>query len=177
MLDRRQFLTNSIALGGAFSLGALATPAFGSNQLVLTAEVSNTSPARDSIPETPRSIAGWSPSAAALLGIDKFSDDEKSFEISVLSGSGELVQGMRPYAACYGGHQFGSWARQLGDGRAISLGETNGWEIQLKGAGKTPYSRNGDGRAVLRSSLREYLCSEFTSSPHRTSLNLAHKCI
>lgn len=63
------------------------------------------------------------------------------------------------------GHQFGNWAGQLGDGRAISLGESvnaegQRWELQLKGAGRTPYSRNADGRAVLRSSVREYLCSE-----------------
>jgi len=72
---------------------------------------------------------------------------------------------MEPYAARYGGHQFGTWAGQLGDGRAITLGEivaTDGsrQELQLKGAGKTPYSRTADGRAVLRSSLREFLCSE-----------------
>ena len=84
---------------------------------------------------------------------------------------------MRPYAARYGGHQFGHWAGQLGDGRAITLGElvgheaviqgpygspppTGRWELQLKGAGPTPYSRTADGRAVLRSSVREFLCSE-----------------
>ena len=72
---------------------------------------------------------------------------------------------MAPYAACYGGHQFGTWAGQLGDGRAISLGEVvnaagQRWELQLKGAGATPYSRSADGRAVLRSSIREFLCSE-----------------
>ncbi|WP_240935742.1 protein adenylyltransferase SelO [Hymenobacter sp. HDW8] len=80
--------------------------------------------------------------------------------------AGNLVtDSMKPFAARYGGHQFGHWAGQLGDGRAISLGElkaTNDstWEIQLKGAGPTPYSRRADGRAVLRSSLREFLCSE-----------------
>jgi uncharacterized protein with ACT and thioredoxin-like domain len=73
--------------------------------------------------------------------------------------------GMEPYAACYGGHQFGNWAGQLGDGRAITLGEVvnergERWELQLKGAGPTPYSRTADGRAVLRSSIREFLCSE-----------------
>jgi uncharacterized protein YdiU (UPF0061 family) len=72
---------------------------------------------------------------------------------------------MQPYAANYGGHQFGNWAGQLGDGRAITLGEAlnargERWELQLKGAGPTPYSRNADGRAVLRSSIREFLCSE-----------------
>lgn len=70
-----------------------------------------------------------------------------------------------PYAQCYGGHQFGVWAGQLGDGRAITLGEIlnsrgERWELQLKGAGKTPYSRFADGLAVLRSSIREFLCSE-----------------
>ena len=71
---------------------------------------------------------------------------------------------MRPFAMCYGGHQFGNWAGQLGDGRAITLGEvqsTHGlFSLQLKGAGLTPYSRTADGLAVLRSSLREYVCSE-----------------
>lgn len=72
---------------------------------------------------------------------------------------------MRPYASRYGGHQFGHWAGQLGDGRAINLGElalSSGsfQALQLKGAGPTPYSRGADGRAVLRSSIREFLCSE-----------------
>src|SRR5690606_3381217 len=70
-----------------------------------------------------------------------------------------------PYAAAYGGHQFGTWAGQLGDGRAITLGEAiapdgQRLELQLKGAGPTPYRRRADGRAVLRSSVREFLCSE-----------------
>jgi uncharacterized protein YdiU (UPF0061 family) len=76
-----------------------------------------------------------------------------------------LLDGMEPYAMCYGGHQFGNWAGQLGDGRAINLGEVvnargEHWALQLKGAGPTPYSRTADGLAVLRSSIREYLCSE-----------------
>ncbi len=75
--------------------------------------------------------------------------------------SGNLApQGARPLAGVYSGHQFGQWAGQLGDGRAILLGEVAGQEIQLKGAGLTPYSRMGDGRAVLRSSIREFLGSE-----------------
>ena len=80
--------------------------------------------------------------------------------------SGTLtLEGSTPLAHRYGGHQFGYWAEQLGDGRAHLLGEYvnhNGerWEIQLKGSGKTPYSRDGDGRAVIRSSVREFLCSE-----------------
>ena len=82
----------------------------------------------------------------------------------VLAGN-RVAQGMAPYASCYGGHQFGNWAGQLGDGRAITLGEVENargeiWELQLKGAGPTPYSRRADGRAVLRSSLRELVCSE-----------------
>ena len=75
-----------------------------------------------------------------------------------------VLPGSDPLASVYSGHQFGQWAGQLGDGRAILLGELatahGGMEIQLKGAGRTPYSRMGDGRAVLRSSIREYLCSE-----------------
>ncbi len=76
----------------------------------------------------------------------------------------KLMEGMAPYAMCYGGHQFGNWAGQLGDGRAINLGEVVTEKVhqtlQLKGAGATPYSRHADGLAVLRSSIREYLCSE-----------------
>ena len=72
-----------------------------------------------------------------------------------------VIAGTRPLASVYSGHQFGQWAGQLGDGRALLLGDTaNGLEVQLKGAGLTPYSRMGDGRAVLRSSIREFLCSE-----------------
>jgi len=75
-----------------------------------------------------------------------------------------VLPGMRPLASVYSGHQFGHWAGQLGDGRAILVGELPGphgsLEVQLKGAGLTPYSRMGDGRAVLRSSIREFLCSE-----------------
>ncbi|XP_014817531.1 PREDICTED: UPF0061 protein azo1574, partial [Calidris pugnax] len=78
---------------------------------------------------------------------------------------GRVIVGSVPLAHRYGGHQFGVWAGQLGDGRAHLIGVyTNRhgerWELQLKGSGKTPYSRNGDGRAVLRSSVREFLCSE-----------------
>ncbi len=83
--------------------------------------------------------------------------------LNALTGSG-VLPGSEPLASVYSGHQFGQWAGQLGDGRAILLGElqtpSGNHEIQLKGAGKTPYSRMGDGRAVLRSSIREYLCSE-----------------
>jgi serine/tyrosine/threonine adenylyltransferase len=98
-------------------------------------------------------IIGWSDQCAKLLGVVR--DDVKLTE--VLSGNSMPE---KPYSARYGGHQFGHWAGQLGDGRAITLGEVNNFEVQLKGAGLTPYSRQGDGRAVLRSSLREFICSE-----------------
>ena len=79
-------------------------------------------------------------------------------------GGNEVVEGMKPYSQRYGGHQFGNWAHQLGDGRAITLGEVElsdeVLELQLKGSGVTPYSRFSDGKAVLRSSIREFLCSE-----------------
>lgn len=83
--------------------------------------------------------------------------------VNVLAGN-LVPEGMRPFAACYGGHQFGTWAGQLGDGRAMGLGDVEGpggrLELQLKGAGPTAYSRRADGRAVLRSSIREFICSE-----------------
>ena len=99
---------------------------------------------------------------AELLGITKEDTQSKDF-LNVFSGN-EVLPRSTPYAMCYGGHQFGHWAGQLGDGRAINLGEAEynnqRWAIQLKGAGATPYSRTADGLAVLRSSIREYLCSE-----------------
>lgn len=110
----------------------------------------------------PRLVA-YSPEVAALLGLD--AAYVNSPEFAQVFGGNALLDGMQPYAANYGGHQFGHWAGQLGDGRAITLGETvnasaERWELQLKGAGPTPYSRTADGRAVLRSSIREFLCSE-----------------
>jgi uncharacterized protein YdiU (UPF0061 family) len=89
----------------------------------------------------------------------------ESQEFAEVFAGNRLLPGMEPSAACYGGHQFGNWAGQLGDGRAILLGELvtsrgEHWELQLKGAGPTPYSRRADGRAVMRSSVREFLCSE-----------------
>ncbi|MEO6173278.1 MAG: protein adenylyltransferase SelO, partial [Arenimonas sp.] len=103
-------------------------------------------------------------SAVAEL-LDLAESDIRSDEFLNAFSGNTLLPGMEPYAANYGGHQFGHWAGQLGDGRAISLGEVitknhQRWELQLKGAGPTPYSRHADGRAVLRSSLREFLCSE-----------------
>ncbi len=114
-------------------------------------------------PVTAPKLIAHSAEVAELLGIDAESVDTDFF--AQVFGGNEPVPGMQPYAANYGGHQFGNWAGQLGDGRAISLGETlnsagERWELQLKGAGPTPYSRGADGRAVLRSSVREFLCSE-----------------
>lgn len=108
-------------------------------------------------------LIAYSPEVASLLGFS--TDDVQSPEFAQVFAGNHLVAGMQPYAANYGGHQFGSWAGQLGDGRAITLGESlnaqgQRWELQLKGAGPTPYARHADGRAVLRSSLREFLCSE-----------------
>lgn len=119
-------------------------------------------------PVLEKALVGWSPSCAALFDLETSrypNTDETKSIVDVLGGFGSLWPGMTSYAMCYGGHQFGGWAGQLGDGRAISLGEyinkkNERWEIQLKGAGKTPYSRFADGRAVLRSSIREFLCSE-----------------
>ena len=109
----------------------------------------------------PRLLA-WTEDLARQIGIDTCVPAD--LRAQVFAGN-TLVEGMQPWASNYGGHQFGHWAGQLGDGRAISLGEAvnaNGerFELQLKGAGPTPYSRGSDGRAVLRSSVREFLCSE-----------------
>jgi uncharacterized protein YdiU (UPF0061 family) len=105
-------------------------------------------------------LHAWSDALGELLGLTRPGPEA----VEVLAGN-RVLAGMQPYAARYGGHQFGHWAGQLGDGRAITLAEmlaTDGsrQELQLKGAGKTPYSRTADGRAVLRSSLREFACSE-----------------
>ena len=110
----------------------------------------------------PRLLA-WSDDTGALLGIRRPAA-AGGLATEVLGGN-RVLPGMQPYAARYGGHQFGHWAGQLGDGRAITLGEVitpvgRRQELQLKGAGRTPYSRTADGRAVLRSSLREFMCSE-----------------
>jgi len=119
-------------------------------------------------------LLGWSQTLGGELGIALPADAE------VLAGN-RVLPGMKPYAARYGGHQFGTWAGQLGDGRAITLAEIiaadgSRQELQLKGAGRTPYSRTADGRAVLRSSLREFVCSEamhFLGVPTTRALSLA----
>ena len=120
-------------------------------------------------------LLGWSDVLAAQLGLTRPSAEA----VEVLGGN-RVLPAMKPYAARYGGHQFGHWAGQLGDGRAISLGELlaadgTRQELQLKGAGRTPYSRTADGRAVLRSSLREFACSEamhFLGVPTTRALSL-----
>lgn len=103
-----------------------------------------------------------SPSMINNLGLN--SNDSKSEDFLNIFSGNQVFKNTKPYAMCYGGHQFGNWAGQLGDGRAINLFEihhnNNQWQVQLKGAGETPYSRTADGLAVLRSSVREYLCSE-----------------
>lgn len=108
------------------------------------------------------SLISASPEAAALIGLSV--EDFQHNDFTQVFAGQKMLNGMQPYACCYGGHQFGNWAGQLGDGRAINLGEVQTadghWSLQLKGAGPTPYSRRADGLAVLRSSIREYLCSE-----------------
>lgn len=125
-------------------------------------------PDRFGVPVTPTPLAGSrligvSPSAAGL--IDLSPDDLAQPALSKGLSGRVLLPGSEPVAMAYAGHQFGHLVPQLGDGRAIILGEVETaagehWELQLKGAGLTPFSRDGDGRAVLRSTIREYLCSE-----------------
>ncbi|MFO1248195.1 MAG: YdiU family protein [Alphaproteobacteria bacterium] len=103
------------------------------------------------------------PKAAVLIGMDPAAFNDPAFT-QVFSGHAPLGD-FTPLAMVYSGHQFGVWAGQLGDGRALLIGQVRGiggalWDIQLKGAGQTPYSRFADGRAVMRSTIREYLCSE-----------------
>jgi len=128
------------------------------------------------IPSDPKLLHA-SEDVAELIGLNA-EDVQSSDFLHVFSGA-KVLEGARPYAMCYGGHQFGSWAGQLGDGRAINLVEVKHndrhWTLQLKGAGETPYSRTADGLAVLRSSLREHLCSEamyYLGVPTSRSLSL-----
>ncbi len=114
-------------------------------------------------PVTAPSLVVYAREVAELLNLDSAACQTDEF-VQLFVGN-RLLPGMDPYASCYGGHQFGNWAGQLGDGRAINLGEIinrkgERWTLQLKGAGPTPYARQADGLAVLRSSLREFLCSE-----------------
>ena len=112
-------------------------------------------------PKNP-SLVHVSPQMLEAVGLTE--QDAKSEEfLNVFSGK-TIYENTKPFAMCYAGHQFGNFAGQLGDGRAINLFEVENdgqhWALQLKGAGRTPYSRGADGLAVLRSSVREYLCSE-----------------
>lgn len=113
------------------------------------------------VPENP-TLVHVSPQMLEAVGLTAANAQSEEF-LNVFSGA-EVYAETQPFAMCYAGHQFGNFAGQLGDGRAINLFEVeNGdehWALQLKGAGKTPYSRGADGLAVLRSSVREYLCSE-----------------
>ncbi|SNR90451.1 YdiU family protein [Flavobacterium sp. ov086] len=127
-------------------------------------------------PSNPQLIHA-SEEVAELVGITSDEIQSESF-LNVFSGK-EILPETRPYAMCYAGHQFGNWAGQLGDGRAINLAEVENdnqfFTLQLKGAGKTPYSRTADGLAVLRSSVREYLCAEamyYLGIPTTRSLSL-----
>ena len=126
---------------------------------VMSACYSFVEPTRVAAPK----LVAFSSEVAALLDLS----DEAclSDDFTQVFAGNQLLAGMQPHAQCYGGHQFGNWAGQLGDGRAINLGEIinqqgNHYALQLKGSGATPYSRTADGLAVLRSSVREFLCSE-----------------
>lgn len=125
---------------------------------VRNAAFSRVSPTQTASPQ----LLAVSGDVAAMLGLEN--DAQSEDFLNAMSGN-LVTPEMDPYAACYGGHQFGNWAGQLGDGRAIALGEVETESdghltLQLKGSGRTPYSRGADGRAVLRSSVREFLCSE-----------------
>ena len=116
----------------------------------------------EKVGEIPRLVHA-NPAAAELLDLDPAVFRDPQF-VEVVSGH-RALEGFPPLAMVYSGHQFGVWAGQLGDGRALLIGQVRNrrgelWDIQLKGAGKTPYSRFGDGRAVMRSTIREYLASE-----------------
>ena len=126
---------------------------------VVDASYSFVEPKKPSDPE----LVHASVEVAQVLGITP--QDIKSEEFSDIFSGAQSIEGAKPYAMRYGGHQFGHWAGQLGDGRAINLAQVDvadgsNWTLQLKGAGPTPYSRSADGLAVLRSSIREHLCSE-----------------
>lgn len=113
------------------------------------------------IAPTPLSNPYWVGQSAAVAQLLNLPPDWYALEDALHAFTGNrLLDGTHALASVYSGHQFGHWAGQLGDGRAILLGELNGQEIQLKGTGLTPFSRRGDGRAVLRSSIREFLGSE-----------------
>lgn len=126
---------------------------------VRDAHFSRVAPTKTGSPE----LIGVSQEVVDLIGLTTAQVESEEF-LEVVTGN-RLLDGMDSFAMRYGGHQFGNWAGQLGDGRAINLGEivtsnAGRQTLQLKGAGRTPYSRTADGLAVLRSSIREFLCSE-----------------
>lgn len=103
-------------------------------------------------------LLSFNSAAAELINLDPTEATKPEF-IAYFNGE-RAWSGTQPISMLYAGHQFGTYVPQLGDGRAMILGETQGWELQLKGSGPTPFSRGSDGRAVIRSTVREYLCSE-----------------
>ena len=151
---------NSLNFDNQFTRNLPADPnAVNSRRQVRNACYSRVQPTSVADPK----LIAWSREVAELLEIE--GDPFASSDVAQVFGGNRVLPGMDPFAMCYGGHQFGNWAGQLGDGRAINLGEVlnrrgQRWMLQLKGAGPTPYSRTADGLAVLRSSVREFLCSE-----------------
>lgn len=150
-----------LTFSNRFSRELSADTANGKHPRSVRAAFSRVDPITTSSPE----LVAVSEPLARDLGITLPADSAAEHEFAAVFSGNRLLEGMDPYAMCYGGHQFGNWAGQLGDGRAIALGEIetpsgDHQTLQLKGAGPTPYSRSADGLAVLRSSIREFLCSE-----------------
>jgi len=112
----------------------------------------------DPLPLDEPYLISFNPEAAKLIDLDSNSGDDPRF-VSLLNGT-FIPKGSQYFAMCYAGHQFGHYNPWMGDGRAINLGTVLGWNLQLKGSGETLYSRTADGRAAIRSSIREYLMSE-----------------
>lgn len=112
----------------------------------------------DATPLNHPHLISYNQKAFEEIGLDESEGETETF-VAFLNGE-VVLNGSVPYSMAYAGHQFGYFVPQLGDGRAINLGKVNGWHFQTKGSGLTRYSRQGDGRAVLRSSIREYIMSE-----------------